>query len=136
MYEAVIKIDRTPASMANNELYSGTNASSQSIDLSEIDKKMEISLFTAPDWDERDDELANFTMISPTTDAPPLPPRNATRQPSFSDTNRPVVNRTNKASVDRLKVATKLYENVIENRTYDAELLAFYNMVSLEVWGQ
>lgn len=120
--------------MTNNELYGVTNASGQSIDLSEISKKLEISSFTEPDWDERDDDLSDFMMISPvTTSAPPLPPRNAIRQSaSFSETNRPTVNRTgNKTGVDRLKVATKLYENVIENRTYDAELLAFYNMVSV-----
>lgn len=131
VYEAVIKIDRTPASITNNELYAVTNASGQ-IDFSDVGKKMlDISSFTEPDWDERDDELSDFTMISPcTSSAPPLPPRNATRQASFSESNRPTITRNNKTGIDRLKVATKLYENVIENRTYDAELLAFYNMVS------
>lgn len=33
------------------------------------------------------------------------------------------------SDVDRRKVPAKLYENVIANRTYDAELMAFFNMV-------
>lgn len=32
-------------------------------------------------------------------------------------------------SLDRRKVPTKLYENVIVKKTYDAELVAFFNMV-------
>lgn len=135
VYEAVNKIDRTP--MTNNELYSSSSIANQSFDLDQIGEHLESTTFSTPDWDERDDELSDFTMIPPVstvTTAPPLPPRNATtRQPSFNDTNRPIVNRTNKSNIDRLKVATKLYENVIENRTYDAELLAFFNMVCYQI---
>lgn len=129
LYEAVIKIDRTPASMTNNDLYVSANSIKQSFDFSQVAAQLEQSAFTAPDWD---DDLSDFTQIEATTSAPPLPPRNAARQSSFSESNRPVINRTNKTSVDRLKVATKLYENVIENKTYDAELLAFHNMVSIK----
>lgn len=124
LYEAVIK-----TSITSNERCDSITPS-QSFDLSQISEKLERTSFTAPDWDEEDNELCDFTMISTLTVAPPLPPRNVTRQSSFSESNRPNLIRTNKSGVDRLKIATKLYENVIENRTYDAELLAFYNMVS------
>lgn len=131
LYEAVIKIDRTPASMTNNELYVSANSIKKSFDFSQVAEQLERSAFSLTDWDDPNDELSDFMRIEPTTSAPPLPPRNAARQSSFSEPNRSAINRTNnKASVDRLKIATKLYENVIENRTYDAELLAFYNMVS------
>lgn len=83
--------------------------------------------FTIPDWDE---ELSDFAMIS-ATEAPPLPPRNFNRQLSITDANRPIIDRVNKSNVDRLKIATKLYENVIENKSYDAELVAFFNMVNI-----
>lgn len=131
MYEAVNKIDRTPASMTNNDLYAGTNNTiKQSFDFGQIAEKLEeASSLTALDWDTPADDLSDFATIEPSIAAPPLPPRNATRQSSFSETNRPSVNRTSKANYDRLKVATKLYENVTENRTYDAELLAFHSMV-------
>lgn len=129
VYEAVIKIDRTPISPANNDVYGGANASNKSFDFHQIGEQFEFPSFIEPDWDTRSDELSDFTMI-PASTAPPLPPRNANRQSSISDSNRPSVDRTNKGHVDRLKVATKLYENVIENKTYDAELVAFFNMVS------
>lgn len=132
VYEAVIKIDRTPASMTNNDLYAGANRTpNQTFDFSQIAEKLEESSFTVVDWDTAGDEISDFTTIESIA-APPLPPRNATRQSSFSESNRPSINRTSKANNDRLKVARKLYEDVIENRTYDAELLAFYNMVCLD----
>lgn len=133
LYEAVIKSDRTPISPpANKSRHDDGSAAQQTFDF----KSYEAGEFGAvPDWDE---DLADFTMISPTSvTAPPLPPRNTHRQSTSSSTyvtdsagnQRPIIDRTNKTAVDRLKVATKLYENVIENRTYDAELVAFYNMV-------
>lgn len=142
VYEAVIKIDRTPISPPANKSRHGTSdTSNQTFDFkSYVDggRRLDSPFATTPDWDE---ELADFTMISPVasteaaTAAPPLPPRNYNRQSSSasdpSASQRPNVDRSSKSTtVDRLKVATKLYENVIENRTYDAELVAFYNMVS------
>lgn len=142
VYEAVIKIDRTPISPpANKGRYGNSGGSNQTFDFKNYDdgeRRLDSPFATTPDWDE---ELADFTMISPVTStetattAPPLPPRNYNRQSSTHLTSdslasqRPNVDRSNKSTVDRLKVATKLYENVIENRTYDAELVAFYNMV-------
>lgn len=145
VYEAVIKIDRTPISpSANKGRHGASGRSNQTFDFKGYDegeKPFDSPFATTPDWDE---ELADFTMISPdaTTEiaaastAPPLPPRNYNRQSSTCTTGdssvyqRPNVDRSNKSTVDRLKVATKLYENVIENRTYDAELIAFFNMVN------
>lgn len=123
LYEAVNKIDRTPNSPANNEFYA--KPSFNSFDLSGG-----FSTPTVPDWDARSDELPDFIMMPPTT-APPLPPRNLARQSSSADSSQLPLTRPPKAAVDRLKIATKLYENVTENRTYDAELLAFFNMVSV-----
>lgn len=131
VYEAVIKIDRPPISPATN-VYAGVNASIQTFDFRELGEQLEASSFTVPDWDARDDELSDFTMIpsSATATAPPLPPRNINRSSSNADAKQPYIDRFNMMHVDRLKVATKLYENVIENKTYDAELVAFYNMVN------
>lgn len=130
VYEAVIKIDRTPISPANNEEYAAANqyASSEIFDFKQISEQLEAASFTGPDWDARIDDFSDFTMVPPSLTAPPLPPRNISRNSSFAESKQPSVDRTNK--VDRLKVAAKLYENVIENRTYDAELVAFFNMVS------
>lgn len=136
VYEAVIKSDRAPISPpANKDDRHGSASHHQTFDFKSYDDGEFGSPFTAaPDWDE---ELADFTMISQTNAAaPPLPPRNTNRQSTSSSyvtdssgNQRPTIDHTSKATVDRLKVATKLYENVIENRTYDAELVAFYNMV-------
>lgn len=131
MYEAVVKHDKTPISSQNNDLYIDAHAMNRVKDLSQIDEQLDEQSLNLPDWDARSDELSDFTIISPAT-APPLPPRNPSRQSSFSDVSKPTVDRSNKTSVDRLKVPLKLYENVIENKTYDAELLAFYNMVSIK----
>lgn len=134
VYEAVIKIDRPPISPATN-VYAGVNASIQSFDFKELGEQLDsASSFTVPDWDARDDELSDFTMIPSSATAPPLPPRNINRSSSNADAKQPSMDRFNMMNVDRLKVATKLYENVIENRTYDAELVAFYNMVSCVVF--
>lgn len=148
VYEAVIKIDRTPISPPANKDRHGppSDTSNQTFDFksNEDGERRLDSPFatTVPDWDE---ELADFTMISPVTTsetaaatAPPLPPRNynynrqsSTGVANDSSTSQwPNADRSNKSMVDRLKVATKLYENVIENRTYDAELVAFFNMVN------
>lgn len=143
VYEAVIKIDRTPISPpANKSRHGPSDTSNQTFDFKNYDdgeRRLDAPFATTPDWDE---ELADF-MISPVTateaaaTAPPLPPRNYNRQSltgvasDSSASQRPNVDRSNKSMVDRLKVATKLYENVIENRTYDAELVAFYNMVNM-----
>lgn len=122
VYEAVIKIDRTPITPSNNDV----GATGQTFDFNQFDGELDAKFSTVPDWD---DEMSDFTMIPPATvTAPPLPPRNLNRNPSITETKQPSIDRTNK--VDRLKVAAKLYENVIENRSYDAELVAFYNMVS------
>lgn len=110
-------------------MYTDAQALNRTQNLSQIDEQFDAQSLTIPDWDAPSDEFPDFTII-PSSTAPPLPPRNASRQSSFSETSRPSIDRTNKTNVDRLKVATKLYENVIENRTYDAELIAFYNMVS------
>jgi phosphatidylinositol-4-phosphate 3-kinase len=53
--------------------------------------------------------------------APPLPPRNYS---STSGYNFGVDER-----LDRKKVPTKLYEDVVVKKTYDVELVAFYEMV-------
>lgn len=115
VYEAVNKIDRTPMSppSTNNDAY----------DINQCDQ--------LPDWDEKnpwDDDLSDFVTIDDST-APPLPPRNSARRDSAVSSIQPPIDRTNK--IDRLKVATKLDENIIVNKTYDAELVAFYNMVSV-----
>lgn len=137
VYEAVIKIDRTPISPpANKNRHDVGSGSNQTFDFKSYDDgegRLDSPIISTPDWDE---ELADFTMIPPVATAPPLPPRNINRQSSTSVASdssanyRPIIDRSNKSTVDRLKVATKLYENVTENRTYDAELVAFYNMVN------
>lgn len=65
--------------------------------------------------------------------APPLPPRNISRH-GMSQEGRSSFDGVRAdgeigSDIDRRKVPAKLYENVIENRTYDAELMAFFNMV-------
>lgn len=58
---------------------------------------------------------------------PPLPPRNNKSSPNQELS---VVREfAERSTLDRRKIPTKLYENVIINKTYDAELVAFYNMV-------
>lgn len=129
VYEAVIKIDRTPISPQNNDLYTQANALNETHDFSQIAEQLEAQSFSASDWGVPSDEFPDFTII-PNATAPPLPPRNSSANSSFSEASRPTIDRINKSNVDRFKVATKLYENIIENRTYDAELIAFYNMVN------
>lgn len=137
VYEAVIKIDRTPIFPPAKKERHGIG-SNQTFDFQSYDdgeRRLDSPFTSTPDWDE---ELADFTMISPVAasgtaaTAPPLPPRNYNRQSSSAESanQRPIIDRGNKSTVDRLKVATKLYENVIENRTYDAELVGFFNMVN------
>lgn len=65
--------------------------------------------------------------------APPLPPRNTSRLEMTQETRSSFDGVRSdgefSSEVDRRKVPAKLYENVIENRTYDTELMAFFNMV-------
>lgn len=63
------------------------------------------------------------------TSAPPLPPRNTSRTITADYETYSKVDTLKEKNVDRLKIPTKLYENVIEDRTYDGELVAFFNMV-------
>lgn len=60
---------------------------------------------------------AGITQLDTQHPAPPLPPRNTTEQYA------------NVQQLDRRKVFTKLYENVVVRKTYDPELVAFYGMV-------
>lgn len=59
-----------------------------------------------------------------------MPPRNSARNATSTECVLPIDETGQKESIDRLKVPTKLYENVIVNKTYDAELVAFYDMVN------
>ncbi|XP_037050544.1 phosphatidylinositol 4-phosphate 3-kinase C2 domain-containing subunit alpha isoform X2 [Bradysia coprophila] len=100
VYEAVNKIDRTPISPA-----------------------------PAPGWNIP-------THLAAASDLPlrppPLPPRNSQSSPtiippSVTDSfQKP--DQSQFQSLDRRKVSTKLYENVIIRKKYDPELVAFYNM--------
>lgn len=133
VYAAVIKIDRPPLSPAANVFEDVNPSVHSSFDFTGIYDKSDATSFTTPDWDEQDDD-SDFTIIpSSSATAPPLPPRNITRNNSNISSNKhSYIERTNEVnSFDRLKVATKLYDNVVKNKTYDAELIAFYNMVSI-----
>lgn len=78
------------------------------------------------DWERQPlDEFA-FTSAS---SAPPLPPRNLGRNATAELSAHTIPESLQKHEIDRLKIASKLYENVIEDKTYDAELVSFYNMV-------
>lgn len=83
-------------------------------------------IFTTGDWEKQ--PLDDFPFQS-TSSAPPLPPRNTSRSgpPDYNAPSIPEL--AEKQRVDRLKIPSKLYENVIEDKTYDAEFVAFYNMV-------
>lgn len=60
---------------------------------------------------------------------PPLPPRNTNRNAIHQ--NIALFDERSDANmiVDRRKIPSKLYENVIVKKSYDAELVAFYSMV-------
>lgn len=61
---------------------------------------------------------------------PPLPPRNLGKSKYDDDGyESPIQFDTNQTNLDRRKTSTKLYENVIIKKTYDPELVAFYQMV-------
>lgn len=60
----------------------------------------------------------NIPSFSSATTPPPLPPRNSTGSCSSPTT-----------PLDRRRVPKKLYENVVVKKSYDPELLAFYQMV-------
>lgn len=65
-------------------------------------------------------------MHASTSQPPPLPPRN-TKHSSMPEVCG--INDVEQIALDRRKMPTKLYENVIVKKTYDAELVAFFNMV-------
>lgn len=68
----------------------------------------------------------NASQQSNQFSAPPLPPRNGdqlfTNQFTFD-------NEKQYQALDRRKLSTKLYENVVIRKTYDTELVAFFEMV-------
>lgn len=116
VYEAVNKIERTPISPNG---------------------PMSMQSHVAPPpigWNVQSLQTASISSDSSGgLRAPPLPPRNVSRHGmspeirSSLDSSRPDAEIG--ADVDRRKIPAKLYENVIENRTYDAELMAFFDMV-------
>lgn len=61
---------------------------------------------------------------------PPLPPRNSQSSPTITAPTaiESLQTQSQFQSLDRRKVSTKLYENVIIRKKYDPELVAFYNM--------
>lgn len=63
---------------------------------------------------------------------PPLPPRNSQSSPTITTPSATdslqKQSQSQFESLDRRKVSTKLYENVIIRKKYDPELVAFYNM--------
>lgn len=67
------------------------------------------------------------------TQPPPLPPRNTHKVSGLpyeqSTSTTAFDTAIDRHSLDYRKVPTKLYENVIIKKTYDAELVAFYTMV-------
>lgn len=67
--------------------------------------------------------MRNTTVQPP----PPLPPRNSKNK--LNQEQITVTDRAEDTAISSRKIATKLYENVIVNKTYDAELVAFYTMV-------
>lgn len=111
VYEAVNRIDRTPMSPNKSSAYTPSGSFLHT----DMNKSLE--------WMSQEDPLGDFMALSDTT-APPLPPRN---QNQYS---QPSIDRDDKPTVDRLKVATKLYEDVVVNKNFDSELVAFHNMVS------
>lgn len=58
---------------------------------------------------------------------PPLPPRNSRNK--LNQEQYSAQDQVESSALSSRKIATKLYENVIVNKCYDAELIAFYNMV-------
>lgn len=113
VYEAAHKFNGTPMSPANNEIY----ASNQ-------DHFSNLSDWgDTNEWGDHDDDFVKIDDLT----APPLPPRNNAQPNNSVGTVLPPIDRSNK--IDRFKVATKLDENIIVNKMYDAELVAFYNMV-------
>lgn len=66
-----------------------------------------------------------ITLISMAHAPPPLPPRNTGKYGEWPATAQEHPYQM----LDRRKIGTKLYENVVIRKRYDAELVAFYNMV-------
>lgn len=117
VYEAVNKIERTPIS-PNGSLAVQTHVAPPPIG-----------------WNVQSFQTstASSSSTSGGVRAPPLPPRNISRH-GMGQENRTSFDGIRPDTeisydVDRRKVPAKLYENVIENRTYDTELMAFFNMV-------
>lgn len=68
------------------------------------------------------------------TAPPPLPPRNTidTNDLKYGPANIiSAAQQQQRSFGERPKVSTKLYENVVTRKTYDPELVAFYNMVKV-----
>lgn len=111
LYEAVNKIELSP------------NGATQT---------PQVSLFRANNaWAVQTSN--SFSRVIPTTQeksAPPLPPRNANNAKSAGGSLPKAASKADTDSqIDRRRVERKLYENVVLQKTYDAELVAFYEMV-------
>lgn len=59
---------------------------------------------------------------------PPLPPRNHNKSKS-DGYESPIQFENDQINLDNRKLSAKLYENVVIKKTYDPELVAFYQMV-------
>lgn len=130
VYEAVNKIDRSLNISTTTDTFAALGMYIQHTDIHSIhDFYLQNNSMTysfAGDWEKQ--PLDDFPFQS-TSSAPPLPPRNTSRSGAADFIAPTTPEFAEKHRVDRLKIPSKLYENVVEDKTYDAEFVAFYNMV-------